>query len=238
MKKMIIFVILILILTGCQQVDTEKLKQEIKDELQDELVFDINDLNEYLQEVSSYASSCTISIEVSLEESTIHGSGFVYKKEGNDYYILTNEHIVRYYQSIEIYSPQNEHYIQASIEKVDAHKDLAILTMTTTDLIGICEIRQTDYKVGEFVLAIGSPLELSYSNTITLGIISRLDETYIQHDASVNIGNSGGPLFNLKKEIIGLNVSKINTTSASGSTVSVEGIGFAIPLEHLINFIT
>ena len=239
MKKLLMIIALIFFLSACQKIDQEELKQDILDDLQQEYAFNIDDFTSHMSEISILAKSCTIGIDVTLtDSSSVLGSGVIYKKEGNTYYILTNEHIVRYFQTIEIYFPDSKMYVDATIEKTDGDIDLAILSITSDNSINTCEIKMTEYAVGEFVLAVGSPIDLYYSNTITLGIISRMDQDYIQHDASLNIGNSGGPLFNLNGEIIGLNVSKIYNSSSSGSLVTVEGIGFAIPLEELLDFIS
>ena len=106
-------------------------------------------------------------------------------------------------------------------------------------------------KVGEPAIAIGSPLGSEYANSVTSGIISSLNRQVtstnesnqtvninaIQTDAAINPGNSGGPLVNIEGQVIGINSSKIASTSASSSGVSVEGMGFAIPSNDVVNII-
>ncbi|KFZ26902.1 MAG: Serine protease Do-like HtrA [Candidatus Izimaplasma bacterium HR2] len=238
MKKILI-VLLFLFLTGCEQIDEEALKEEIKAELTEELEFDINDINDHLSMVSNMVKACTVTVEVTLSDiSETHGSGIVYKSDGDDYYILTNEHVIRYNQSIEVFIPSINKYLQASIIKEDGMKDLAILKITSLDIVNICEINLVEYVVGELVLSVGTPVSKEYSNTVTLGMISRIQDDLIQHDAAVNPGSSGGPLFNINGELVGLNVSRINTTYSGNVIVSVEGMAFSIIIEEIIDFIS
>ncbi len=238
MKKLLIALSL-LFLTGCEQIDEEALKEEIKSELTEELAFNMDDINDHLSEVSSIAKACTVTIDVTLSDTNdIHGSGIVYKQDGDDYYILTNEHVIRYNQKVEVYLPSLNKYIEATIIKEDALKDLVILKITSIDIISICEIHQVDYEVGELVLSVGTPVSKEYSNTVTLGMISRIQDDLIQHDAAVNPGSSGGPLFNINGELIGLNVSRINTAFSGNVSVSVEGMAFSIIIEEIIDFIS
>jgi len=237
MKK-IVLLVLVFLLTGCTQIDPIALKEEIKQELIDEYNLNEPDLQEKLLNVSEIASGCTVTVMVTITESNVtHGSGVIYEKDGNDYYLLTNEHVVRYNQSLEVYLPSLDKYVGATLIKEDLDKDLAILKITSIDELSICEIKLVEYTVGEMVLSSGAAVSIEYSNTLTFGIISKIEEDRIQHDAAINPGSSGGPLFNLNGEVIGLNVTKINTTYSGNVKVSVEGIGFSIILEELIDFI-
>ncbi|MCF7930071.1 MAG: trypsin-like peptidase domain-containing protein [Acholeplasmataceae bacterium] len=237
MKKLLI-VFLIFILAGCQKIDQDELKEEIKNEILEEMQSQIVDFNEQLKLVSSQAKSCTIVVEITLpDESKSHGSGVIYEQDSNDYYVITNEHVIRYYQSIEVYLPNQDRYLSASFIKSDPSVDLAILKITSAEILDICELEPVNYMVGELVLSIGTPVDLDYVNTVTLGIISKIEDDLIQHDAAVNPGSSGGPLFNLEGQIIGINVSKLNSTNSGGSIVTVIGIGFSIPIEVVLEFI-
>lgn len=257
MKKLFVFVLL-LFLVGCDAVDEETLKQEIKDELtiqikeelkqelsqeiyselSDEFTFDINDINNHLIEVSSMAKSCTVSLDIKMSDTvSTHGSGVVYKKDGLDYYIITNEHLVRYNEEIKVYLPSLDVYEIATLTKESAEKDLAIIKISSSDIIDICDLKIVEYTVGELVLSVGSPVSLDYTNTVTLGLISRIEDNRIQHDSAINPGNSGGPVFNLNGDIIGINVNKVNTTYSGNTKVSVESIGFAITIEEVVLFI-
>jgi len=236
--KRLVVVLIILFLSGCTQVDEEALKEEIKNELIEELAFDVEDMNDHMKEIAVQVKACTVAINVTLiDSSETFGSGIIYKQEGNVYYVLTNEHVIRYNDFVEVFIPSEDRYIMATISKEDAQMDLAILTFTSNEEYAVCEIEDVEYSEGEFVLAVGASVDIEYTNTMTLGIISRIDDERIQHDAAINIGNSGGPLFNLSGELIGLNVSKISSTSTGGFLVDVDGIGFAIKLEEILIFI-
>lgn len=237
MKKVLI-IGLILLLSGCSNIDTELLKEEIKAELQEEMVFSYEDLNNHLVNVTESIKSYTVSIVVTLSDDTeIIGSGIIYEKDGNDYKILTNEHVLRYAQSISVYIPSYDTYYEANLVDSDNNIDLAIITITTLDELSVYNIKLVSYSVGEFVLAVGASTSIDYSNSVTLGIISRVEDNSIQHDAAINSGNSGGPLFNLNGDLIGINVSKITVTYNGNTPVYVEGMGFSIPIEIVNEYI-
>lgn len=237
MKKVFI-VLLLLFLTGCSTVDEEALKKEIKEELTEELKFDFNDLNEQLVEVTEKIKSCSVGIDVTFSDNShSHGSGVIYLQDGNDYYVLTNEHVVRFNTLVEIFLPDSNSYIQGTLMKVDAEKDLARIKITSFNELNVCEAKAVEYETGEFVLSVGAAVSLDYTNTVTLGIVSDIDDFRIQHDAAVNPGNSGGPLFNLSGELIGINVTRINTTYSGNTKVSVEGMGFSITIEEVMLFL-
>ena len=161
----------------------------------------------------------------------------LYSKNDNEYLILTNEHVIRYADSIEVYIPYKDIYVNATVSRSSIDVDLAILSINTLVELEVYEIKDVDYSIGEMVLACGTAISLDYANSITLGIISNIDDNRIQHDASINNGNSGGPLFNLNGELIGINVSKINTTYIGNTQVFVEGIGFSIGITDVISFL-
>lgn len=237
MKK-VLLLLLVLVLTGCEQIDRDALKEEIKTELSEELAYDYTDFQEQLITVTHYVTSCTVAVEITLaDQSQYHGSGMIFQKDGNQYYVLTNEHVIRYHTTIEVYIPSRDQYISATVERIDEEVDLAIISISSLQELQICTIETVEYAVGEFVLAVGAPVELEYANSVTLGIVSKIEPNRIQHDAAINLGNSGGPLFTLNGDFIGLNVSKLHTTPYGGSLVNVEGLGFAIPLETIIDFI-
>ena len=237
MKKLFLIFIFIF-LTGCTNISEEQLKQEIKDELNEEMVFDPSSFNEHLTSISSTIDKWTVSIEIIQGEFTMIGSGILYSKNDNEYKVLTNEHVVRYADSIEIYIPYKDIYITASVERSDLDLDLAILSFSSLTELEVYEIVDVDYQIGEMVLACGTATSQDYANSVTLGIISNIDDNRIQHDASINNGNSGGPLFNFEGKLIGLNVSKINTTYIGNSQVFVEGIGFSIGIDDILYFLS
>lgn len=168
------------------------------------------------------------------------GSGFVYKKDDNKMYVLTNHHVIELGNSYKLTYTNNE-TVEAELVGSDEYLDVAILEVKTKSDINVVEIGDSGIlKPGDTVFAVGTPLDTTYSWTVTRGIISgkeRLVEVslsnsnnsdyimnVIQTDAAVNSGNSGGPLSNSNGEVIGIISAKI---SLSG----VEGMGFAIPIE-------
>lgn len=156
------------------------------------------------------------------------GSGFVI--DGEKGYIVTNNHVVRNAENIQVTFP-NELTVDAEVIGTDEKTDIAVLQIKVTDL-EIAEVSFGDsdaLRVGDWTMAIGNPFGLG--GTVTTGILSArardIDsgpyDDYLQTDASINRGNSGGPLFNMRGEVIGINTAIF---SPSGGSV---GIGFAIP---------
>ncbi len=173
------------------------------------------------------------------------GSGIIISEDG---YILTNNHVISSESSSSFYAiseatdikvniyNDKESY-KATVVGTDAYTDLAVLKIDKTGLTPAVLGNSDESKVGEYVMAIGNPLEMDYS--VTTGIISAINRevqsegtTYlaIQTDAAINSGNSGGALVNANGEVIG-----INTLKLSGN--GVEGIGFAIPISSTTSII-
>lgn len=178
------------------------------------------------------------------------GSGVIYKKEGDSAYIVTNNHVVDGQQGLEVLLKDGTK-VKAELVGTDAYTDLAVLKISADKVDTVASFGDSaSLKVGEPAIAIGSPLGSQYANSVTSGIVSSLNrqvtstnesnETVninaIQTDAAINPGNSGGPLVNIEGQVIGINSSKIASTSDS-SNVSVEGMGFAIPSNDVVNII-
>ncbi|MCA9815729.1 MAG: trypsin-like peptidase domain-containing protein [Candidatus Obscuribacterales bacterium] len=153
------------------------------------------------------------------------GSGFIVRNDG---YIVTNAHVVKDAAKIEVRLNDKSVY-QAKIVGSDSFSDLAVLKIDAKDLPTLKLGSSNKLRPGEFVIAIGSPL--GYDHSVTLGIISAVERTvtdingninFIQTDAAINRGNSGGPLINLNGEVIGVN------TAFQGNGQS---IGFSIPAD-------
>lgn len=167
------------------------------------------------------------------------GSGIIYKKENGKAYIVTNQHVVANAKEVEIVLNDDKR-IPATVLGGDTLTDLAVLEVDGASIDKVANFGTSeDLAVGETVLAIGNPLGLDFANTVTKGIISGLNRTVevdtnsdgqadwvtevLQTDAAINPGNSGGALVNSDGEVIGINSMKIAQSS-------VEGIGFAIPV--------
>ena len=168
------------------------------------------------------------------------GSGFIIKEDGT---VITNNHVIAGADDILIRVNSKEY--KAKVVGADPYMDIAVLKMQTRDKFTVVRFGDSDKaRVGDWVVAIGNPFGLG--GTVTSGIVSarnrdigmtRYDD-FIQTDASINQGNSGGPLFNLKGEVVGINTAII----APGQSGSI-GIGFAIPanaaskvIDQLINY--
>ena len=162
------------------------------------------------------------------------GSGFIIKENG---IVITNNHVIANAEDILVKVGEKEY--KAKLVGADPYMDIAVLKMETKDKFKTVKFGDSDTaRVGDWAVAIGNPFGLG--GTVTAGIISarnrdinltRYDD-FIQTDASINQGNSGGPLFNLKGEVIGINTAII----APGQSGSI-GIGFAIPANAASNVI-
>ena len=153
------------------------------------------------------------------------GSGFVLTGDG---YVVTNNHVVKDAETVKLTFKDGSSY-DAKVVGTDQKTDLALLKITSDKAFAHVDWAKTDAKVGDTVMAVGNPFGLG--GTVTRGIISARGrdigsgpyDDYLQIDASINKGNSGGPTFNLDGEVIGINTA---IYSPSGGSV---GIGFAIP---------
>ena len=166
-----------------------------------------------------------------------YGSGFVYKKEGKYGYILTNNHVVDGASEIKLTLSSGEE-VSAEVLGTDEYMDIAVLRMDGDKVLQVAEIGDsTEAKIGDTVFTVGTPVSTEYAGTVTKGIISGENREItvsnngssymmeaIQIDASINPGNSGGPLVNINGEVIGINSVKLVESS-------IEGMGFAIPIE-------
>ncbi|GGI64918.1 S1C family serine protease [Enterococcus alcedinis] len=174
------------------------------------------------------------------------GSGVIYKKDGKDAYVVTNNHVVEGQKGLEVMLKDGSK-VQAELVGTDAFTDLAVLKIPSEKIETVATFGDSDsLNVGEPAIAIGSPLGSQYANSVTQGIISSLNRPVqstneagelvsinaIQTDAAINPGNSGGALINIAGQVIGINSSKI--ASSAGSGVSVEGMGFAIPSNDVV----
>ena len=159
------------------------------------------------------------------------GSGFILTSDG---YIMTNNHVVS--DSIEIsITLSDETVLEAKLIGSDSRSDLALLKVDGKDLPIVSVATADNLKVGEWVLAIGSPF--GFSHTVTAGIVSGKQRKlpnesyvpYIQTDVAINPGNSGGPLFNLSGDVVGVNAQIYTRTGG------FMGVSFAIPSETMLD---
>jgi S1-C subfamily serine protease len=176
------------------------------------------------------------------------GSGFIYREDG---YIITNAHVVEDGKKFTVRTSDGKDY-EAKLVGTDSFKDVAVLKIEAKGLKPLVLGDSDGTRIGEPVIAIGSPL--GYQATVTAGIISTNDRSledlgrpddvrkpqhYLQTDAAINRGNSGGPLINSQGEVIGINqaIARIDPISYT-EAIQIEGIGFAIPVNEVKKTIT
>ena len=175
---------------------------------------------------------------------TSTGSGFVFKTDKEYAYIMTNHHVIENDGTLTI-TFTNGTKTDASIVGSDAFADIAVLKVEKDKIISVASLGSSiDAQKGDTVFVIGSPMGIEYSGTVTKGILSGKDRlvtvsisgytndwimNVMQTDAAISPGNSGGPICNANGEIIGIVSLKIVEST-------VEGIGFAIPIEDALNF--
>ena len=214
----------------------------------DNTVIDIHkiDTNKVMTPAEVYAANVnsTVGITTSITTnfwgyqttSAASGSGFIISEDG---YILTNHHVIENSSSITVsfYDGSSK---EAKLIGYDASNDIAVLKVEATGLTPVIFGDSENLNVGDTVLAIGNPLgELTF--TLTVGALSALDRevttsagvtmNLMQTDCAINSGNSGGALFNLYGEVIGITNAKYS--SSSSSEASIDNIGFAIPVNHI-----
>lgn len=175
------------------------------------------------------------------------GSGVIYKKEGKYAYLVTNTHVINGAKKVDILLADGNK-IPGEVVGSDVYSDIAVVRISADKAKAVAEFGDSNQlTVGETAIAIGSPLGTDYANSVTQGIISsqgrnvklkadngqNISTRALQTDAAINPGNSGGPLINIQGQVIGITSSKI---SNNGQT-SVEGMGFAIPANDVVNII-
>ena len=165
------------------------------------------------------------------------GSGIIVRHNNGVYYALTNNHVVDGANEIRVATKDGKEYPAELVGK-DERKDLAVVSFKTTDPHPLAVLGDSDsVQVGDWAIAMGNPLGEQFSFSVTMGIVSALGRTggpggnindFIQTDAPINQGNSGGPLVNIRGEVIGINTWIASNTSGGGSV----GLGFAIPINN------
>lgn len=250
-------------LTGCSFIGTTKnniVNTVIRYE--DITISDFNSMTEQAVTKASQSSVAILASVQSIITSKISlGSGVIIKRVDNSssytYYALTNRHVVdndnKIIKDVEIiYNGKQENSIRGKTILYDNYVDIALIEFETTILFEPATIGSSlDINKGEFVIAYGTPYSLDFFGTANFGIVSSEyraieDEVYgftnrpcinyyIQHDASINSGNSGGGLFDIYGNLVGINTLKL----VGDNDDIIDGIGFAIPIHKissLVNF--
>lgn len=177
---------------------------------------------------------------------TSSGTGFVYQKEDKKAYILTNNHVINGGDDVYVTFTDGT-IVKTTIEGSDVYSDIAVLSVGSEYIKSVAALGKSDSsRLGDTVFAIGAPLDSAYSWSVTRGILSGKDRLVeveltsggtstpmvvntLQTDAAINSGNSGGPLANSNGEVIGI-------TSIKLASESIEGMGFAIPIETALEY--
>ena len=168
------------------------------------------------------------------------GSGFIISADG---YVVSNYHVVQGATKLSVITWDSQEYA-AQLVGYDASNDLAVLKIEAENLPFVKLGSSDALVVGDQVAAIGNPLG-ELTSTLTVGYVSAKDRAVstsgsyvnmLQTDAAINSGNSGGPLFNMNGEVVGITTAKYSGTSNSGA--SIEGIGFAIPIDDVMGMIS
>ncbi len=178
-------------------------------------------------------SVVTVIAKHSFEKGFSTGTGFFVDAQGR---VVTNYHVVRQSDYQQILLPGSKQPIDARIISQDKENDLVLLQAYVTPPVPVAPMLpvSTELKMGDTVYALGSPAGPELAVSLSRGIVSSDrprtfgDQSFIQHDAAVNPGNSGGPLLNGRGEVVGLNTAKVKGT---------EGISFAIPIEDVRRFV-
>lgn len=176
-------------------------------------------------------SPAIVSVVAQLSDGVSEGTGCIISSDG---LILTGYHVIEDYKQIEVTTSNGQTYSAKFVAKPENKKDLALIKIEPAKALPVVSFGDSeDVKVGQRVLSIGNPF--GFSNTLTQGIISRIDyvKNRFQTDAAINPGCSGGPILNSTGEVIGISQSIYNPDH----NISNIGIGFAIPSNEAVKFI-
>lgn len=209
---------------------TEELTKEVRD-------VTINDTG--IAEAVQKVYDAVVVVSTYREGSYIaSGTGFVYRQDGDTYYLLTNYHVIENGDNVTV-TFTNESVVETEIVGYDEYSDIAVLAIKSDEDLVVAELGDNSLsRVGDTAFAVGAPLDSAYSWTVTRGIISGKDRfvevdsnstvmKVMQTDTAINSGNSGGPLCNANGEVIGITSLKLVSSG-------VEGMGFAIPIEDAV----
>jgi serine protease Do len=223
--------------------------EELLPEATIESTYDLASFEEAVNQMVEDTRTGVLGVAVETALGTGSGSGVIYKKEGNTYYLVTNEHVVESALTITIVYEKNGLLFEISDQSVtlvgaDVTTDLAVITFESEEDFSVIPIADSyQVELGDVVFAVGNPLGFEYYGTVTMGVISGLaryvndglidgfDATLLQHDAAISPGNSGGALLNLNGELVGINNMKIVDDN-------VTSIGFAIPSNTVNRIVT
>lgn len=205
----------------------------------------LTETNSIAESVSKVYDSVVVVEGFSKGQMISTGTGFIYKQDQTKSYIMTNHHVVSDCEEVKIILSDSTE-IDATVKGSEAYSDIAVLEVESDKVLQVATIGKSDnLKVGDTLFAVGSPEGADYAGTVTKGILSGKDRLVavaltnsttsdyymkvLQTDAAINPGNSGGPICNINGEVIGItNMKLVDAT--------VEGMGFAIPIEDALYY--
>lgn len=240
---LILNICLIFLFTSCKTIYNNEIVTKKIDYVGNITIYDLEDA---LTKAVEICDETVIGVESKGIINSSFGSGVIIKMVEREtyysYYVVTNYHVISYNNKVNstnlIYLAKVDEEIKAEVKAYDEVKDIAILMFNSSRLLSVAKSGDsTSLKKGKFVIAIGNPQELkTYYNSVTIGNISFVNRKaddgsnninyYIQHTAPINSGNSGGGLFDIYGNLIGINTWKYVDKD-------IEGMGFAIPI-HII----
>ena len=204
----------------------------------------LDDLQAKITEVSNLSDQSVLGVTsyngtlgVSLGSSVIYD----YDETTQTYYVITNEHVIDDADNYQVVFSDRSSVV-ATLLGYDKDVDIAVLSFSGVGLSQSLKVsplgESSSLAKASIILAAGNPKGFDFYNTLTLGIVAGVNRTtkwddlvpYIQHDAAINSGNSGGPIYNLEGEVVGINVAKF-------ASDEIEGMGFAIPIDMVKNVI-
>ncbi len=247
--NIVVIVLLLLTLTSCVCEKTPNTESNHVVKYENINITDFNGMLEVAIDKASYSSVAIIASKGGIFSSTSLGSGVVIGKNGTTYYALTNRHVIEFERTDPLktgikvfFSARENDYVDGTVLVYDKQVDIAVIGFVTNRNIEVATISNEDtINKGSICFAYGCPYDISYFGTATLGIVSyesrvfldeiynsntEVENLYIQHDAAINSGNSGGGLFDIYGNLVG-----INTLKLVGDDNQIDGIGFAIPIE-------
>jgi len=211
--------------------------------------YDLASFEQAINNMIAEVKTGVVGILASNDTTAGSGSGVIYKRDGTNYYLVTNHHVVENATVITVVYEKNGMLFEISSEYVtllgeDPTTDLAVIMFESDEDFAVLPFADSyEIELGDIVFAIGNPLGFEYYGTVTMGVISGLsryvnddevggfDATLLQHDAAISPGNSGGALLNTNGELIGINNMKIVNDD-------VTSIGFAIPSNTVQRIVT
>ena len=188
---------------------------------------------------------------VAIKTETGHGSGIIYKSESLEsgltrYSILTNFHVIEDGGEMKVHFGGAIDDIAVVEFAGNQTYDIAVVRIETTQVLRVHDVASindntvTEIKVGQDVYAIGTPQDIDKFNYVTQGIVSMVSYPYngipglvLMHDAELNPGNSGGPLFNLNGELIGINVAKVASIETIDGAIAAEGLNYSLSINKI-----